>query len=721
MSLQSVAADVADGDAEDLALTLHEYVRDLDDAGLEQFFAESAANLLLEIDRSLAGEGDPPGTRVDPDVIPPEPAIVHAGKAPKKVGLISLPWMAPALPSIQLATLASVLEREGMESDVHELYVDYAARVGLNLYNYMSNMLGYFPEWVFSRHYYGPERGDDLSAMLEADPLAETRWMNVADVLPKALEPVTRQFLDDLMDAVDWSRYDVLGCSLTISQLGASMAFARRIKQRYPEMKIVFGGSQCAGAMGKAILKICPYVDAVVHVEGELVFPELVQRLRSGASLAGLPGTSFRDEAGELQTGPIAGLYRPEKERLPLSYDSYFRRLMRLGLMNKMSPWLPFEGSRGCWYGQKVQCTFCGLHEIMEFRAWEAEPVLAELERMYERYQTGRFYMMDLILPREYTKTLLPEIARRGHDWMFFWEVKANMKREELEILANAGVRWVQPGIESLDQDLLKLMKKGVSPLQNILLLKWCQELSIFSGWNLIFGLPGETQEPYKRMAALIPKLHHLKPPSGGGSFQLHRFSPYFDHPEEYGIRWTGAHPMYRFAFAEPKEILDELVYLHEYERVDGSKAANTAAVEIALLEWRRAYRKGAALTLTVHPSGASHIADTRELDTPKSYDLDAGETALYLFLDAGAKTSAIDASFREAHPMHAQALDSRGGTAAVLEEWERNDLVLSIDGRTLSLATRPPQPRAEIRPPEELNAGPWIPKAPGQPVLHAE
>jgi ribosomal peptide maturation radical SAM protein 1 len=716
------AEPAAPDSAARLADALRVYIDALGPAELTELRTRLAGNLLVELDRSIAGPGEPPGDRVDPARIADVRRPPAGSPQGQRVGLVSLPWMSPALPSIQLATLASALERDGIVSDVHELYVDYAARIGLNLYNTIGNMLGYFPEWVFSRHYYGPDQGDDLSAMIAQNPLAEISWPGFADVLPDALEPITNDFLDDAVEAVDWSLYDILGCSLTISQLGASMAFSRRIKLRYPDIAIVFGGSQCAGPMGRAILRICPYVDAVVQVEGELVLTDLVRRLRASESLEGLPGVCYRAGNGEVVSGPSNGLYRGTSERLPLSYDAYFRRLIRLGLLNKMRPWLPFEGSRGCWYGQKIQCTFCGLHEIMEFRAWSPDAVLGELERLFARYGIGRFYAMDLILPREYLRTLLPEIASRGHDWIFFWEIKANMRREELEVLAAAGVRWIQPGIESLDADLLKLMKKGVSPLQNVLLLKWCQELGIFCGWNLLFGLPGETAASYERMAAMIPKLHHLKPPSGGGQFQLHRFSPYFDHPEQFGIRWTGAHPMYRYAFPVPQSDLDELIYLHDFAFIGDTHAVDSSIVESAVREWRRAYQRGAVLTITVHADHSCRIEDTRDVDAPpRVHDLDAHETALYLSLDAGVRSSLAEESFRTACPEASRALERRGPVASLLERWLRDDLVLAVDGRLVSLGVRPTPDRGRLRAGERLDAGLGIGPDERDPALSAQ
>ena len=235
----------------------------------------------------------------------------------------------------------------------------------------------------------------------------------------------------------------------------------------------------------------------------------------------------------------------------------------------------------------------------------------------------------------------MPEVAARGHEWIFFWEVKANMRREELETLAAAGVRWIQPGIESLDADMLRLMKKGVSPVQNIKLLKWSEELSIYCGWNLIHGLPGEKQQSYDNMVEMIPKLHHLRPPSGSGRFQLHRFSPYFDKPEQHGIRCTGAHPTFQHAFPVPKEDLDELVYLHDFVRVTDDAPADGAALERALKEWRNAYEQGASLRITVRLDGSSTIEDHRQTHPGTCiHELSAPETELYLFLDTGTNLS---------------------------------------------------------------------------------
>ena len=79
-------------------------------------------------------------------------------------------------------------------------------------------------------------------------------------------------------------------------------------------------------------------------------------------------------------------------------------------------------------------------------------------------------------------------------------------------------------------------MRKGVSGLQNIQLLKWCKEFGITPRWNLIWGFPGEQPDEHERMAGLVRRLTHLPPPSAS-AIRLDRFSPNFDRRRAPGVR----------------------------------------------------------------------------------------------------------------------------------------------------------------------------------------
>jgi hypothetical protein len=75
-------------------------------------------------------------------------------------------------------------------------------------------------------------------------------------------------------------------------------------------------------------------------------------------------------------------------------------------------------------------------------------------------------------------------------------------------------------------------MRKGCTGLQNIQLLRWCEELGITVFWNLLCSFPGESPVEYARMAELIPLLAHLQKPSYCGRIHVDRFSPLFTNAE---------------------------------------------------------------------------------------------------------------------------------------------------------------------------------------------
>ena len=121
-----------------------------------------------------------------------------------------------------------------------------------------------------------------------------------------------------------------------------------------------------------------------------------------------------------------------------------------------MRPGLPLESSRGCWWGAAHQCTFCGLNGTsLGYRSKSPERVLAEVHELEDRYGVSDFEAVDNILDMGYHKTLLPELAADTSTRRIFYEIKANVSRAQVAALVDAGIMWVQPGIESLHSEVL--------------------------------------------------------------------------------------------------------------------------------------------------------------------------------------------------------------------------------------------------------------------------
>jgi ribosomal peptide maturation radical SAM protein 1 len=222
----------------------------------------------------------------------------------------------------------------------------------------------------------------------------------------------------------------------------------------------------------------------------------------------------------------------------------------------------PMETARGCWWGAKHHCTFCGLNQNdMAFRAKSPEQAMDELVHLVSRYGLTKVVFADNIISMDYFRTFLPELKRRHMGIQLLYETKANLNKEQVKLCAEAGVSVIQPGIESLSTNVLHLMHKGVSPLQNVQLLKWCREYGVLPYWNVLYGFPGETAADYDEMCRIAENLSHLTPPLCGGAIRVERFSPYFDYAADFGIRNLRAHTSYQYIYPFDESVRYDLAY----------------------------------------------------------------------------------------------------------------------------------------------------------------
>ena len=73
---------------------------------------------------------------------------------------------------------------------------------------------------------------------------------------------------------------------------------------------------------------------------------------------------------------------------------------------------------------------------------------------------------------------MLPVLADWGRTTVWY-ETKANLSRDQVRTLAEARVNRIQPGIESLSDKSLRLMRKGSTKAVNLQLLRWCAEYGV--------------------------------------------------------------------------------------------------------------------------------------------------------------------------------------------------------------------------------------------------
>ncbi|MFI0450222.1 RiPP maturation radical SAM C-methyltransferase [Actinomadura sp. 6N118] len=509
--------------------------------------------------------------------------------------LAAMPWQAVHRPSLPVGLLHSLVSRDCPGVEVTEYHG--GIRWAEHLFAADGTVPSEYTEIADTGVFHG--LGDLIfSGSLYEDPDWEISTLrSIAGSYGFDAESVMRMrahasgFIDAAADEILASRPAIVGFSTTFMQNVPSLALARRLKERRPDLLIVFGGANCDGPMGHALHRNHRFVDLVVRGEGEQVFPALLTRLglpEAQRNLADVPGLCWWN--GDRSTANPQPTHSVPPSVIPIpDYDGWQEVFERSPLREYLSPELVLESSRGCWWGEKHHCTFCGLNgSTMAFRSKPADQFWTELSTLVERHQILDVVTVDNILDMEYFKTLLPQMTEADWDLRVFYEIKSNLRAEQIAALGAAGVVLLQPGIESLSGRVLKLMDKGVDGATNVRLLRDCEDNDITCDWNYLYGFPGESAADYWQVIDQIPALLHLQPPSYSQRIVLERFSPYFDRPD-LGFERREPAAFYRKIYDLPDDELADLVYFFDCDDA-GITGEVVVALTAALDRWRRDY-----------------------------------------------------------------------------------------------------------------------------------
>jgi len=509
-----------------------------------------------------------------------------------RVALVNMPFSFSKYPSIQLGTLSALLKSQGIPVDCHHLNVRFAHKIGVPLYEMICEKRALFGEWLFSYLLFrdNPKRAEYPGVFKPVFEQIAQQSGQPTGYFEEMATRVAPQFLTWALTSIDWGQYKLVGFTSTFDQNVASLSMAKLIKDLYPDVTIVFGGANYDGEMGMEYFRAFPFIDHVVIGEGEETFPALVRAILDKKGEVLPDGVAYRRD-NQIRFTPNHALFTDFPKTGPPDYDDYYHLLAELGdVAQGLDRILLYEGSRGCWWGEKHHCTFCGLNaQSMKFRAKSFDQVAREMTALSHRYDTARFRLVDNIIDMKYIDNLFGKFAADHCDLDVFIETKSNLHKSQIRTLAVGGVKCMQPGLESLSLNQLRAMDKGVTPMQNIVCLKWSFYYRVTVSWNILLGFPGETNEDYQRQIDLIPSLVHMQPPEATGKFWLERFSPYYTKPHEYGVRITGPGMAYEYVYDRRQVDLKKIAYDFEYELEDWPVDPHVYQELVAAIErWQR-------------------------------------------------------------------------------------------------------------------------------------
>jgi ribosomal peptide maturation radical SAM protein 1 len=425
--------------------------------------------------------------------------------------LVSLPFAGLDIPSIQLSVLETYLKQYNLNIKSKHLYLKAADFYHINNYNnliyppndsYTAQIA--FTKFVFPEHWeYNKEKIKEYFDKINS---ANNKF-SFEDYIQSS-----EDFFNWTIENIDWQPYELIGFTLNYGQFLPSLALSKKLKQLYPEKKIIFGGSRTTGELGKRVLQTFDFVDYIVSGEGE---EPLCLLASNNQSIDTIPNLIYRKENNIIWNSSDRC---QDLNNLPLpSYDSFYESLescsTEIQQFFQYYGRLPIEISRGCWWNR---CTFCNLNlQYNSYREKCVDKIIEEIQFLASRYKMLSFQIIGNTLPKNNYRDLFERIKHLGKDFSFVSEARAGiLKSNDYVLLKQAGFDIIQTGIESFSQSYLKKMNKGARVIDNIAALKFCRENGISNKYNLIIDYPNEDVVDFQETVKNVELFkQYLEPP----------------------------------------------------------------------------------------------------------------------------------------------------------------------------------------------------------------
>lgn len=322
-----------------------------------------------------------------------------------------------------------------------------------------------------------------------------------------AAAPESYRFLAPLFKRIpveegvgEFREADVVGFSLYVWNERISLAILKELKAKNPNVLTICGGPQVPDRAHK-FLRDNPFVDVVVHGEGEKVFLEIVENLDT-RDWSGISGISYLDEDESFITHPKGERIRALNE-IPSPYlTGAFDELMA---RNSGGEWLIlWETNRGCPF----QCTFCDWGSATQTKVFQFGMGRLQAEMNWFADNHIEFiFCCDAnfgILARdiEITQFAVDTKGRTGYPHALSVQNTKNATDRAYQvqkILADAGLnKGVTLSMQTLDQVTLENIKRQNISLDTYEILQTrFTENGVPTYSDLILGLPGETYDSF--------------------------------------------------------------------------------------------------------------------------------------------------------------------------------------------------------------------------------
>ena len=231
------------------------------------------------------------------------------------------------------------------------------------------------------------------------------------------------------------------------------------------------------------------HADVVGIGEGEITFVEMLEAFQGKRELASVDGIAYFNLENEyIRTKPRELITNIDEIAWPAYdlFDMTYYTLLRLPNISPNERCIPMLSGRGCIF----KCNFCYRLD-KGFRPRGAKSIIEEIEFLKETYNVKYIAFSDELLMSSRERTLELCQAFIDANLNIKWDCNGRLNFADIDVLQKmkeAGCVFINYGIESLDDETLKIMHKGLTKKMIIKGVENTLKVGISPGLNLIYG-----------------------------------------------------------------------------------------------------------------------------------------------------------------------------------------------------------------------------------------
>jgi anaerobic magnesium-protoporphyrin IX monomethyl ester cyclase len=256
-------------------------------------------------------------------------------------------------------------------------------------------------------------------------------------------------------------------------------------------------------------MELIPGLDSIVRFEGELTMGELIIKVRAGEKIDNIAGLVFRENR-QIVVNPSRPLIR-DIDKLPYIYRGGHDQM--IGGVNMAY----MIASRGCNHN----CSFCSIRQFYGSakgklrRVRSPELVVDEMNQLYNSRSIRFFAFRDDDFvgssgeQRSWLAKFLAELDKKGLSGKIAWNISCRVDgfdQELLEQMKDHGLVYVSMGVESGNDQGLRMLNKRVSVGQNLAAIELLRKFDIGCSMGFMILDPSSTVNTVRENTGFLKK-----------------------------------------------------------------------------------------------------------------------------------------------------------------------------------------------------------------------